>query len=259
MTTAQYEPRDESIEQAVARETARRRRVFIAFLALLLVPIAIGGYALAKAPTETTLVADRVTPVVTNRVGGIIDANISKEVATRVVPLVRENVASEFSSTVAPRIASVANDAAQLRQNVEGVGRQVQTLQTTVQSNADFIAAAAPKLEETAGTVAKFSNEQTEIRKQLEEQRAMANRLSQQPAQLDAKLSAERERTQQQYADLAKNLSVINQRLDRLTESTQTANRSVGLIEGRLEKLERRVGALEATIQKQRIQPPRIQ
>ena len=46
MTTAN-ESYEEWIQQAVARETARRKRVFMTFMALLLVPIAIGGYALA--------------------------------------------------------------------------------------------------------------------------------------------------------------------------------------------------------------------
>ena len=51
--TIPTEPYNESVQETVDRETARRKRVFLAFMALLLVPIAIGAYALTKAPSET--------------------------------------------------------------------------------------------------------------------------------------------------------------------------------------------------------------
>lgn len=257
MTAA--ESYDESIEEAVARETARRKRVFMTFMALLVVPIAIGGYALAKAPTETKIVADKVTPVVADRVEQSVGTRVMNEVVTKTAPLIRDSVSREFSATVAPQIASVANDAAQLRGSVDGLGQEIKTLQTTVQSSSEFVAAAAPQLkalpelqerlakvsafaDEAARSITTLSNEDAAIRQQLDENRANTKRLSDQQAQFNSRFSEERERADRLRADLrdslGKDLTSINQRLDRLILS-------VGSVQKQLDNLERRVKKLE--------------
>jgi hypothetical protein len=117
MTTAPY---DESVREAVAREEARRKRVFLAFMGLLLIPIAIGAYALSKAPTEIEKVASDVTPIVTSRVSGEISERVTKDVSARTEPLIRENVARE--------ITTVTNDITQLRSTVQKTSDLVQSV-----------------------------------------------------------------------------------------------------------------------------------
>ena len=114
---------DESVQEAVARETARRKRVLLAFLALLLVPIVIGAYALTKAPAETEKVANDVAPLVTERV--------AKDVVTQAEPLIRDNVSREIAK-VEPRIASV--------------GKDITDLRATVQETSAAVAAVKPQL-----------------------------------------------------------------------------------------------------------------
>ena len=144
MTTA---PFNESIQDVVARENARRKRVFLAFLALLLVPVGIGAYALAKAPTETAKVANDVAPIVTERVGGEIAARVSNDVASRTEPLIRASVAREINATVEPRIASLTGT----------LTKDITDLRTTVRDTSALVTAATtqfaaiPALEERMG------------------------------------------------------------------------------------------------------------
>ncbi len=265
---------DESIQEAVARETARRKRVLMTFMALLVVPIAIGSYALTKAPTETDIVADKVTPVVTDRVEQSVGTRVMNEVVTKTTPLIRDSVSREFSATVAPRIASVADDAAQLRGSVDGLGQEIKTLQTTVQSSSEFVAAATPQLkalpelqdrltkvsafaDEAARTITTLRSDDDTIRQQLDENRAVTKRLSDQQAQFNSRFSEERERAGRLQADfrdsLGKELASINHRLDRLNESVKTAslNRdTLNTLIQRVEDVEKRLGNLERQVKK---------
>jgi len=125
MTTAPY---DESVHEAVARETARRKRVLLAFLALLLIPIAIGAYALSKAPTEIEKVASDVTPIVTSRVAGDITERVTSDISAKTEPLIRQNVAREVTTVVEPRLASVTNDITQLQTSVQKTSALVESV-----------------------------------------------------------------------------------------------------------------------------------
>src|SRR6185436_12384992 len=100
--TTPMEPYNDSIQETVARETARRKRVFLAFMALLLVPIAIGAYALAKAPSDTEKVVQDVTPIVTERVGGQIATRVKDDVVKQTEPLIRDNVSRAIATSVEP-------------------------------------------------------------------------------------------------------------------------------------------------------------
>jgi polyhydroxyalkanoate synthesis regulator phasin len=88
MTTFEEMP---SVKTAVDREAQRRKRVFATFLALLLIPIAIGAYAIAMAPSETDAVVNKVTPLVQERV----EKNVEETITTRV------------DRTVEPRVAEI--------------------------------------------------------------------------------------------------------------------------------------------------------
>jgi chromosome segregation ATPase len=129
MTTAPY---DESVHEAVARETARRKRVLLAFLGLLLVPIAIGAYAISKAPTEIERLASDVTPIVTSRVAGEITERVTNDISTRTEPLIRKNVAREVTAAIEPRLASVTQD--------------ITHLQATTQKTSELVESVRPQL-----------------------------------------------------------------------------------------------------------------
>ncbi len=119
---------DESVREAVARETARRKRVFLAFMGLLLIPIAIGGYALTRAQTEVERVAADVTPIVTSRVAGEITTRVTNDVATKTEPLIRENVAREITTVVESRLSSVSKDITQLRETTQKTSELVRNV-----------------------------------------------------------------------------------------------------------------------------------
>lgn len=137
MTTA---PFNESVQDAVTRETKRRKRVFSVFISLLLIPIAIGAYALSKAPTETQKVAADVAPIVAQRVGADISAGITDKVIAQTQPIIQKNVANEISTTVEPRLAAVGT-----------LQKDITNLQQTTQKVSDFVASATPQLASVSG------------------------------------------------------------------------------------------------------------
>ena len=106
MTTFTEGPGD-SVKIAVKREAARRKRTFAFYIALLLVPIAIGGYAIAKAPTETEAVAKQVIPVVNASVEESIKPRVAEAVATQAEPIIRETVAKQLDTAVSIRVKPV--------------------------------------------------------------------------------------------------------------------------------------------------------
>lgn len=118
---------DESVHEAVARETARRKRVFLAFMGLLLIPIAICGYVLTRAKTEVERVAADVTPIVTSRVAGEITTRVTNDVATKTEPLIRENVAREIT-VVESRLSSVSKDITQLQETTQKTSELVRSV-----------------------------------------------------------------------------------------------------------------------------------
>lgn len=113
MTTYEEMP---SVKTAVAREAQRRKRVFAAFLALLLVPIAIGAYAIAMAPEQTDVVVDKVTPLVqqrveknvektiTARVDQTVEPRVAEIVERRATPLIERTLDKQLNAAVAARV-----------------------------------------------------------------------------------------------------------------------------------------------------------
>jgi DNA repair ATPase RecN len=179
-------PYDESVREAVARETARRKRVLLAFLALLLIPIAIGAYALTRAPTEIERVASDVTPIVTSRVAGEITERVTSDVAARNEPLIRQNVAREINTVVEPRLASVSNDITQL--------------QTSVQKTSELVERVGPQLAavpELTDRLSAFNANQARMTREMGANLQMANAnrealaaISRQLAEINGELSS---------------------------------------------------------------------
>jgi chaperonin cofactor prefoldin len=119
MTT---EPYDQSIRDAVAREAARRKRVLLAFLGFLIVPIAIGAYALSRAPKEVERVASEVTPLVADRVGGEISTKVTNDVVQRSESVIKENVSRETKA--------LRSDIAKLKDTTQKQEQSMEDLQT---------------------------------------------------------------------------------------------------------------------------------
>ncbi len=123
------EPYDESIREAVAREAARRKRTLSAFLALLLVPIAIGAYALSRAPKEIEQVASEVTPIVAERVSGDISTKVTNDVVQRSESVIKENVSRETGT--------LRRDIAQLQTTTRKQEESVAALQARIIPSTD--------------------------------------------------------------------------------------------------------------------------
>jgi hypothetical protein len=127
MTTDAY---DDSVRDAVERETVRRKRVLIGFLASLAIPIAVGAYVLAKAPTEIESIAKEVSPIVSQNVGGELTEKVTKDVVARTEPALRQTVSRQVSSEVDTRVSSVT----------EGLRGDIAKLQATTQRTSQLIA-----------------------------------------------------------------------------------------------------------------------
>jgi hypothetical protein len=159
MTIAPY---DESVHDAVAREAARRKRVLLAFVGLLLVPMAIGAYALTTASTEKDQLVTDVTPIVAQRVGDEIASSVTNDVVARTQPLIQQNVSRQIAEVVEPRISSVAGA---LRTDIT----TLQTSLTAVPALESRVAALGGLVERNASALnAGQENLRQEIAKQSE-------------------------------------------------------------------------------------------
>ena len=258
MTTAPY---DESVQEAVARETKRRKRVFSTFMVLLLVPIAIGAYALSKAPTEAQKVATDVAPIVTQRVGADISAGITNNVMAQTQPLIQKNVAREVSATVEPRFAAVDN----LKQDITN-------LQQTTQKVSDFVASATPQLQAVSGlgdrlsalqglvdqhdnTFKTISSDQASIRQDLAKTRESTQALSMKIdkfATVPNDLEASRRQMQEFQQAVTKELGSIRNMVNSDVQAANANKEAIGslsnrlsVVEGDLRKLQNRATVIE--------------
>jgi len=127
MTTSEQIP---SVKTAVALEARRRKRVFTIFLALLAIPLAIGLYAIAKAPSETEVVAARVSPIVeknieknveenvTQRVDQKIEPRVEEVLTRRAEPIIRQTVDRQLDAAVVARVQPLEKQFRVLTQEV---------------------------------------------------------------------------------------------------------------------------------------------
>lgn len=149
------EPYDESIREAVAREAARRKRTLYAFLALLIIPIAIGAYALSRAPKEVERVASEVTPIVAERVSGDISTKVTNDVVQRSESVIKENVSRETGT----------------------LRRDIAQLQTTTRKQEQSVAALQARVTHvTPSNNSQLLNEIREMREQMARDSALLTR-----------------------------------------------------------------------------------
>lgn len=272
MTTSMAQ-HDDSIQQAVARETARRKRVFIAFIALLLVPIGIGAYALVRAPSETDKVATDVTPIVTERVGEQITARVTNDVVSRAGPIIRGDVERAISANVEPRIASAA----------DALRKDITDLQATTQKTAAIVDAAAPQLStlpafedrlvkldgslnQTQTLFQTLKDDQDVLRQDVATERQFTRGLSTAFDRVNTQLTSEIAASRQLNREIVSFRAQLDElrratatELDSIrtlaTTSAQTANsnrealagltRRISVVEAEMRKLQTRVKALE--------------
>ncbi len=145
----QYE---ESIRAAVEREAKRRRRVLTGYLALLIVSMAVGGFAVVKAPTETEIVAKKVEPIVRDQVRASVADDITRSVVQSTGPQIDAKVSSAFAE-VKPRFDQITGG---LQRSVQTINQNVTRIETTVRTSSQFIDTARPQLaqiEELRGKV----------------------------------------------------------------------------------------------------------
>jgi hypothetical protein len=256
---------DDSIQETLARETARRKRVFLAFIVLLLVPIAIGAFALTKAPSETAKVANDVTPIVTERVGGQITERVTSDVVSRAEPIIRDNVARAITANVEPRIASAA----------DALRKDITDLQTTTRETAQFVAAATPQLsaitgfedrllsldgslDQTRGLFQTLKNDQEGLRRDVATDRQFSRGLSSDIDRANTRLTNEiassRQQLSSQIVSFREQVDALRQATARDLASIRTlANTSVQTANSNKEAigaLSRRVSAVEADVRR---------
>lgn len=104
MTTFTEGP-DSSVKIAVHNEAQRRKRAFRMYLALLIVPIAIGAYAIANAPSQTQAVAKEVIPVVNANVQETIKPQVAEAVAAQAGPIIQASVDQQIGRNVDNAVA----------------------------------------------------------------------------------------------------------------------------------------------------------
>src|SRR4051812_44662381 len=111
------EPSKRGIESAVAAEWRRRRRVSRLYLALLLIPIAAAFYAVRYGQSERAVVANKVVPEVTERVGRGLDERVAARVRVEAPPVLR----SVMIEQVEPALQQIRNRQATLASTVASV------------------------------------------------------------------------------------------------------------------------------------------
>ncbi|HEX2121428.1 MAG TPA: hypothetical protein VHL59_07280 [Thermoanaerobaculia bacterium] len=114
------------------KEIERRKRALSMFLALLLLPLIVGGWALVRAPKETELVAREVTPIVRQEVSRSIESSVTEAVAEQAAPVIRQTVSEQFSETVLPQIGAVKEEVSGMRQTMQENSRRITEASSSV-------------------------------------------------------------------------------------------------------------------------------
>jgi chromosome segregation ATPase len=176
---------DHTVTLAAQREADRRKRVLMAYLAALVIPIAIGGYALMRAPSENEAVARSVTPMVQEvvkrdfdqrvgetqkRIDAQVESRVNEVVAAQAEPVIKREVAREVSASVAPQIESVRKELGErftsirFRPPVQPDPRleQIPVLQEEIKSARSIAEAAGSNVKRTEQTLGSIS-EQTKM------------------------------------------------------------------------------------------------
>ena len=181
-----HEQYDDSIRLAVEREARRRKRVLAGFLALLLVPLAVGGWAVAKAPSETEAVAREVMPIVQQSVA----ENVTRQVVAESSARIEENVNRTVDMKIEAKIAPVQA----VRDEVKLLTSQVARIQPALAANARLV-------EDVRLQVARLP-------------RREPTQLEVPPERQLAAIRSQMEKQQNDLAQIVQRLTVIEKRLD---------------------------------------------
>ena len=218
MATETY---DESVHRAVARETARRKRVFLGFLGLLLLPIAIGIYALIKAPSEADKIADDVAPKVQRQIGGNIAASVTADVESRTRPVVERLVSNEIAR-IEPRILANAADT-------------IARIEGRMRSGLDASRAEVATLRQILGGQIREVSEQTDN---------LGTRLTKDINASNARL----DRFDERITDAYKQASSGSAKATAAERTVAVLQERIAQLEGQLKEYQTRVGKLERTL-----------
>lgn len=235
---------DESVQEVVARETARRKRVFLAFLALLMVPISIGAYALSKAPSETQKIVDEVTPPVTARVGHDVAEHVTKDVVAQTEPLIRSKVSSAIAATVEPRIASAESALSNLQTSVQQTSATVAAASSQISLIPNLqsrLTTLGESVSQTTYAVQNFSTAHDRLRVDIDAQREFAEGLSTDVGRISGRLEKEFA-TQNQFKELRQevtnDLETLRALVNKSVQSANASQQTLGAIESRLSRID---------------------
>ncbi|HKO57549.1 MAG TPA: hypothetical protein VJ276_16875 [Thermoanaerobaculia bacterium] len=155
MTTV---PSNSSVDNAVADEWRRRRRVFRLYLSLLAIPIAAAAYAVVYGVSQQEAVARDVAP----RVAQSVTESVATKVETQARSAAKEEVAPSLR-----RIDEVASKQTKLENDVATVQSQtamIRELQPQVAQVQQDLGASLRRLEAIAGQQTKIEGELTNVR-----------------------------------------------------------------------------------------------
>jgi DNA repair exonuclease SbcCD ATPase subunit len=135
--------RGERIEAAVQRELARRRRLMVLYLLLLLIPLGVGGWFIATGRSDQ--MADQAA----------VQQAVRHEVASQVAPVEQrsQEIATKLRQVqdldkVLPEVQSAARQLDAQKIQVEELAQSQQGLQKQVTQVADGVAKLAPQIQQ---------------------------------------------------------------------------------------------------------------
>jgi hypothetical protein len=207
------------IAAAVARETLRRKKVFTAFLLLLLLPLGAAAYALSSAPTRTEAFTKAVEPGVTQLAMESIGPRMNQVIVSNSGPIIRDQVARQYSEVVAPQLSTLSDD---LR-GVDADNRRVDARLTSL--------------------TAVVGDAQDELRSVVD----LRPQLAQLPALIETSrvTSSEARLTTERVTALSAAQGVAGRRLDEIGQASQTTQHDVEELTKRVVSLEQQIAQLQ--------------
>ena len=215
MTTDPESGYSTSVRDAVANEVRRRRRALAIYLVLIALPILLAGYAIARAPSETDLVAQKVTPVVVEQAGDAIDSRVNVAVTQQTGPIIENRVTAKVQAALEPLAASTQN----LETRYTELTSQITNLGTAVQSNSQLVQGVGPRLAELDG---------------------LPGRVQQAEAVAGEAMKG--------IASLNEGQQALRNTVDRSNDQNQRIEAMLGRLENRLGGIDERLSSLEKTV-----------
>ncbi len=209
----EYAVLKEQVQRAVSREDRRRRTVLVTFLLLLMIPLAIAAYILARGVTESEWVRETAEAAATSEIEAVRPTLAKVEQIDAALPQIQQAV--EALPQQAERIETLqarqTQDVARLEQQWRG---EIEQIQPTL-SKISKLERALPEIRESIDA----------IPQQAEQITALAKAQKAQAADIDARLT-ENVRTVEQMN--AKSLRHIEARFEELSVRPRPADEILG-------------------------------